>query len=59
MVRICKHKGDAIERGNYLGVKLAEDRMEIFERMMDKRLRDIVENRTKERCSEMTMELEH
>ena len=43
MVSIYKGKGDALECGSYRGVKLLEHAMKVFERVMEKRLRGMVD----------------
>ena len=42
-VPIYKQKGDSLECGNYRGIKLMEHAMKIFERVLDSRLRKIVD----------------
>ena len=43
IVPIYKQKGDSLECGNYRGIKLMEHAMKIFERVLDSRLRKIVD----------------
>ena len=41
-VCLYKGKGDALERGNYLGLKLTEQVMKILERIVDSLIRQLV-----------------
>ena len=43
IVPIYKQKGDNMECGNYRGIKLMEHVMKIFERVIDERLRRVVD----------------
>ena len=42
MTSIYKGKGDALDCGSYRGIKLLEHAMKVFERVMEKRLRKVV-----------------
>ena len=42
MVNVYKGKGDALECGSYRGIKLLEHVMKILERVIDRRVRDMV-----------------
>ena len=42
MVNVCKGKGDALESGSYIGIKLLEQPLKILERVVERRLRRIV-----------------
>ena len=42
IVCLCKGKGDALERGNYRGLKLTEQVMKILERIVDGLIRELV-----------------
>ena len=42
IVCLCKGKGDALERGNYCGLKLTEQVMKILERIVDSLIRQLV-----------------
>ena len=39
MVNVYKGKGDALQCGSYRGIKLLEQVMKVFERVMEKRVR--------------------
>ena len=43
MVTLYKQKGDSLECGNYRGIKLLEHSLKIMERVIDKRLRQLIE----------------
>ena len=43
MVSIYKGKGDALQCGSYRGIKLLEHAMKVFERVVEKRLRGVVQ----------------
>ncbi|WKY12572.1 hypothetical protein Q1695_003843 [Nippostrongylus brasiliensis] len=43
IVPIFKQKGDATECSNYIGIKLISHTMQVYERLIDSRLRDMVE----------------
>ena len=43
IVPIYKGKGDALNCGSYRGVKLLEHGMKVVERVLDRRIRDVVE----------------
>ena len=42
IVCFCKGKGDALDRGNYRGLKLTEQVMKILERIVDGLIRQVV-----------------
>ena len=42
IVCLYKGKGDALERGNYCGLKLTEQVMKVLERIVDSRIRQLV-----------------
>ena len=42
MINVYKGKWDALECGSYRGIKLLEHAMEVFERVMEARLRQIL-----------------
>ena len=42
IVCLYKGKGDALDRGNYLGLKLTEQAMKILERIVDGLIRQVV-----------------
>jgi len=42
MVTVNKGKGDALECGSYRGIKLLEHAMKVFERVIEKKLRNVV-----------------
>ena len=42
IVCLCKGKGDALDRGNYRGLKLTEHTMKILERIVDGLIRQVV-----------------
>ena len=42
IINCFKGKGDAVERGNFRGLKLLEHLMKVFERVMEKYIRDAV-----------------
>ena len=42
MVYLFKQKGDIMECGNYMGIKLTERGLKVLERMLDERLREII-----------------
>ena len=42
IVYLYKRKGDALERGNYRGLKLTEQVMKIMERIVDRLIRQLV-----------------
>ena len=42
IVCLCKGKGDALERGNYRGLKLTEQVMKVLERIVDGLIRHVV-----------------
>jgi hypothetical protein len=44
MVTVYKGKGDALECGSYRGIKLLEHAMKVFERVTEKKLRNVVKN---------------
>ena len=39
---ICKQKGDAVECGNYRGIKLLEIALKVYERVIERRIRETV-----------------
>ena len=39
----CKRKGDALNRGNYRGLKLTEHAMKVMERIMDTIIRERID----------------
>ena len=41
-VQVYKGKGDALERGNYCGLKLTEQLMKVLERIVDGLIRQLV-----------------
>ena len=43
MVTLYKQKGDSLECGSYRGIKLLEHSLKVMERIVDKRLRDLVD----------------
>ena len=43
IVSLFKGKGDALERGNYRGLKLTEQVLKVVERIIEKLLREIVD----------------
>ena len=43
IINCFKNKGDAVERGNYRGLKLLEHMMKVFERIIEKKIREIVD----------------
>ena len=43
IVPIYKQKGDPLECGNYRGIKILEHSMKVLEKVLDKRLREIVD----------------
>ena len=42
IINLFKGKGDAVERGNFRGLKLLEHLMKVFEKVIEKHIRDIV-----------------
>ena len=42
IINLYKGKGDALERGNYRGLKLLDQAMKVIERIVEKLIRDIV-----------------
>src|SRR5260221_4755745 len=42
MVNVCKGKGDALECGSYRGIKLLDHVMKVFERVIERRVRNRV-----------------
>ena len=42
IINCFKGKGDAVERGNFRGLKLLEHLMKVFERVMEKHIREVV-----------------
>ena len=44
IVCLYKGKGDALDRGNYRGLKLTEQAMKILERIVDGLIRQVVSN---------------
>jgi len=42
IVTIHKQKGDALERGNYRGIKLLEIALKVYERVTERRIRETV-----------------
>ena len=43
MINVYKGKGDALECGSYRGIKLLEHAMKVFERVVESRLRQILQ----------------
>ena len=43
IVNCFKNKGEATERGNYRGLKLLQHTMKVFERVIEQKIRDIVD----------------
>ena len=42
-IPIYKGKGDALECGKYRGIRLLEHGMKLFEKVLEKRLRELIE----------------
>ena len=46
IVTIHKQKGDALERGNYRGIKLLEIALKVYERVIERHIRETVHKQT-------------
>ena len=42
ILNLYKGKGDALNRGNYRGLKLTEDMMKVMERIVDRMIREMI-----------------